>query len=161
MGFFSNPNIHPYQEYLRRKNALEDYSQEVDLRIIYEKGYDLEGFLQNVVFREANRCLYCYHSRLKAAVTVARRGRFNYFTTTLLYSKFQKHEVIRSVGEGLGKEYGLPFLYRDFRDGWKEGIAISKELNMYRQEYCGCIYSEKKRYFLASRKQGPGLNHLK
>jgi len=156
MGLFLNPNIHPYQEYLRRKSTLEDYSRKEGFRVIYEEGYNLEEFLRGVVFRESNRCVYCYHSRLKGAVIIARRGRFNYFTTTLLYSKFQRHETIRSIGESLGKEYGVPFLYRDFRDGWKEGIAISKELNMYRQEYCGCIYSEKERYFRSSKRQESG-----
>jgi predicted adenine nucleotide alpha hydrolase (AANH) superfamily ATPase len=78
---------------------------------------------------------------------MARHGKFDYFTTTLLHSKFQKHELIRSIGESLGKSCGVPFLYRDFREGWKQGIETSKRLNMYRQQYCGCIYSEKERFF--------------
>ncbi|MFH1673757.1 MAG: epoxyqueuosine reductase QueH [Pseudomonadota bacterium] len=146
VGFFYNHNIHPYQEYLRRLDTLKTYADQVKLKIIYQDEYDLETFLQNVAFRENDRCRYCYHSRLKYAAIVARRGKFDFFTTTLLYSKFQKHDLIRSIGEGLGKEYGVPFLYRDFREGWKEGIETSKQLNMYRQQYCGCIYSEKERY---------------
>jgi hypothetical protein len=65
----------------------------------------------------------------------------------LLYSKFQKHTLIQSIGEAVGKSIGIPFLYRDFREGWKEGIEKSKQLNLYRQQYCGCIYSEKDRYY--------------
>ncbi len=147
MGFFYNRNIHPYQECQRRENALRTYAEQVDLKVIYQEGYDIETFLQNVVFREEKRCLYCYHDRLRSAAIIARRGKFDYFTSTLLQSKFQKHEMIRSIGESLGKSYGVTFLYRDFREGWKEGIETSKRLGMYRQQYCGCIYSEKERYF--------------
>ena len=147
MGFFYNRNIHPYQECLRRENALKAYAEQEDLRVIYQDGYDIEEFLQNVVFREEKRCSYCYHDRLKSTAVIARRGKFDYFTTTLLQSKMQEHDTIRSIGESLGKSYGVPFLYRDFREGWKEGVEISKRLNMYRQQYCGCIYSEKERFY--------------
>jgi len=147
MGFFYNRNIQPYQECLRREETLRVYAEQVDLKVIYQDGYDIETFLQNVVFREEERCYYCYHDRLKTAAVIARRGKFNYFTSTLLESKLQKHDLIRSIGESLGKSYGVPFLYRDFREGWKEGIETSRHLNMYRQQYCGCIYSEKERFF--------------
>lgn len=147
MGFFYNRNIHPFQECQRRENALKTYAEQVDLEVIYQEGYDMETFLQNVVFREEERCYYCYHDRLKTAAIIARHGKFDHFTSTLLQSKFQKHDIIRSIGESLGKSYGVPFLYRDFREGWKEGIETSKRLNMYRQQYCGCIYSEKERFY--------------
>jgi predicted adenine nucleotide alpha hydrolase (AANH) superfamily ATPase len=147
MGFFYNRNIHPYQEAQRRENALKAYAEQENLEVIYQDGYDMEGFLQSVVFREKDRCSICYHDRLKTTASVARQGKFDYFTSTLLQSRFQKHDIIRSIGESVAKSYGVPFLYRDFREGWKEGIAISKRLNMYRQQYCGCIYSEKDRYF--------------
>jgi predicted adenine nucleotide alpha hydrolase (AANH) superfamily ATPase len=65
----------------------------------------------------------------------------------LLYSKQQQHDLIRSMGESIGKSAGVPFLYRDFREGWKEGIEDSKQMGLYRQQYCGCIYSEKDRYY--------------
>ena len=147
MGFFYNRNIHPFQECRRRKKALRAYAELEHLEVIYQNGYDMEGFLQNVVFREKERCSYCYHDRLKTTAVIARHGKFDYFTSTLLQSKFQKHDTVRSIGESLGKSYGVPFLYRDFREGWKEGIEISKSLNMYRQQYCGCIYSEKERFY--------------
>ena len=147
MGFFYKHNIHPYTECLKRQEALENYSETIDLRVIYQDGYDLEGFIQNVVFRESDRCMYCYHDRLRSAALVAKRGKFDYFTSTLLYSKFQKHELIRSVGESLGKSLRLPFFYHDFREGWKQGIEESKDLGLYRQQYCGCIYSEKQRFY--------------
>ena len=147
MGFFYRHNIHPYTECLKRQQALEQYSEMEKFRVIWQKNYDLQGFLQNVVFRESNRCNYCYHDRLKSTALMAKRGKFDYFSTTLLYSKFQKHERIREMGESLGKSAGVPFLYHDFRVGWKEGIETSKRLGLYRQQYCGCIYSEKERFF--------------
>ena len=99
-----------------------------------------------MVYRENSRCPVCYHDRLRATARLARASRFDAFTTTLLYSKFQRHELIREIGESVGREVGIPFVYRDFRTGWKAGIETSKRLGMYRQQYCGCIYSEKERY---------------
>lgn len=147
MGFFYRHNIHPYTECLRRQETLQSYADQINLRMICQEGYDLEGFIQNVVYREAERCSYCYHDRLRTTALVAKRGKFDYFTSTLLYSKFQKHDTIRSIGESVGRSVGIPFLYKDFRSGWKEGIKISKDLKLYRQQYCGCIYSEKERYY--------------
>ena len=147
MGFFYKNNIHPYTECLKRQEALEKYAAQIDLRVIYQEGYDLEGFIQNIVHREADRCRHCYHDRLRTTALLARRGKFDYFSSTLLYSKVQKHELVRSIGESIAKSVGIPFLYQNFREGWKEGIETSKELQMYRQQYCGCIYSEKERYF--------------
>ena len=149
MGFFYRHNIHPYSECLRRQETLSGYAADIGLRVIYQEGYDLEGFLRNVAFRESERCTYCYHDRLRSTAMVAKRGKFDYFSTTLLYSKFQKHETVRSIGKSVGKSVGVRFYYRDFRQGWKEGIETSKKFKMYRQPYCGCIYSEKDRYYKA------------
>ncbi len=113
----------------------------------YTNGYNLEDFLQKIAFRESVRCRICYHERLTTTAHIAKHGKFDAFSTTLLYSKFQNHELIKSVGEATGKKVGVKFYYHDFREGWKEGIEESKRRNMYRQQYCGCIYSEKERYF--------------
>ena len=147
MGFFYRHNIHPYTECLKRQQALEAYAEQIKLKVIYQEGYDLEGFIQNVAFREPERCNYCYHDRLRSTALLARRGKFDYFSSTLLYSKQQKHELVRSMGESIGKSVGVPFLYRDYREGWKEGIERSKQIGLYRQQYCGCLYSEKERYY--------------
>ena len=147
IGYFYRHNIHPYTECLKRQESLEFYAKQINLRVIYQEGYDLEGFIQNVAFRESNRCTYCYHERLRSTALVAKRGRFDYFTSTLLYSKFQKHDTIKSMGESIGKSVGVKFYYQDFRTGWKNGIEESKNIGLYRQQYCGCIYSEKERYF--------------
>jgi hypothetical protein len=135
---------------MKRKEALHSYAETIDLKVIYQEGYDLEGFIRNVVFRESQRCAYCYHDRLRSTALVAKRGKFDCFTSTLLYSKFQKHEEIKSIGQAVGKAVGVRFYYHDFRDGWKQGIEESKRLGMYRHLYCGCIYSEKERYFKKS-----------
>jgi len=147
MGFFYRYNIHPFQECMKREETLKQYSESIGLKVIYQADYKIEKFLQSIVFREKERCRYCYYDRLKATALVAKKGKFEGFTTTLLYSKFQNHELIRQTGEALAKNYGLKFFYHDFREGWKLGIEESKRLKMYRQQYCGCIYSEKDRYY--------------
>ncbi|MCP4745746.1 MAG: epoxyqueuosine reductase QueH [Desulfobacteraceae bacterium] len=146
-GYFYSANIHPYTECKKRFETLEHYARENDLEIIAPDTYDIENFLQNIVFREKNRCFFCYHARLKATASIAKKGKFDCFSTTLLYSKYQNHQAIRTIGETVEKQMGIPFFYMDFRSGWKEGISESKRLKLYRQQYCGCIYSEKERYF--------------
>lgn len=150
-GFFYRHNIHPFTECLRREETLKTYSEAIDLKMIWQSGYAMEEFLRNVAFREADRCRCCYHDRLTTTAHFAKRGKFDAFTTTLLYSRFQKHDLIREIGEAAGKTVGVPFLYQDFREGWKLGITESRRLGMYRQPYCGCIYSEKERYYSPSR----------
>ena len=145
-GFFYNPNIHPYQEFARRVAALEQFVNQVGLPMLWDRSYDLEGFLRLLVFRETERCRFCYQVRLRAAGLAAGEGKCDAFTSTLLYSKFQNHELIRELGEQVAQEVGVPFYYEDFREGWTEGVAASKEMGLYRQPYCGCIYSERDRY---------------
>lgn len=146
-GVFFNPNIHPYQEYLRRRQTLNDYAAKAFLNIICAEDYPLEEFLRKVVFKENERCEYCLRHRLQYAAEMALADKYDGFTTTLLYSKYQKHDLIREIGEHVGGQLGIPFYYRDFRSGWAEGVKISRELGMYRQQYCGCIYSEKERFY--------------
>jgi epoxyqueuosine reductase len=153
MGFFYRNNIHPFTECMRREETLKVYAESISLKMIYQPGYDIEGFLRNVAFREAERCTYCYHDRLTSTAHFAKKGKFDGFTTTLLYSRFQKHDQIRSIGEAVGKSVGVPFFYQDFRDGWKAGIDESRRLGMYRQQYCGCIFSEKDRYYRQPKKK--------
>ena len=147
MGFFYRHNIHPFTECMKREEAVRQYSENAELRVIYQEGYDLEGFIRNMAFRETKRCRICYYERLKAAAHVAKHGKFDYFTSTLLYSKHQSHDLICDIAESVGKQIGVPFYYKDFRDGWKSGIDESKAMGLYRQQYCGCIYSEKDRFY--------------
>ena len=145
-GLFYNHNIHPYTEYKLRMEALQKYAQMVELEVIYREEYRLEEFLSNVADAPSGRCGYCYRSRLEEAAKCAAEMAFPYYSSTLLYSRYQNQEMIREFGDELGERYGVKFHYEDFRRGWQEGINLSKEMGLYRQKYCGCIYSEKDRY---------------
>ncbi|HSB06819.1 MAG TPA: epoxyqueuosine reductase QueH [Thermodesulfobacteriota bacterium] len=146
VGYFFNPNIHPYLEYQKRLDALKFYSEKSELDVIYQDEYRLEEFLRKVAPCPENRCQYCYTVRLQATAREAQRNHFDGFSTTLLYSIYQKHDLIKEIGERVAREAGIPFLYEDYRRGWKKGVEVSKAMGLYRQQYCGCIYSEKERY---------------
>ncbi len=146
MGFFYRHNIHPFTECMKREEAATALADVAGFKIIYQKDYQLRDFLRRAVFRETDRCRICYHHRLKTTALLAKRGKFDAWTSSLLYSKFQRHDLIREIGEAEGKAADVPFYYEDFRTGWKEGITESRRLGLYRQSYCGCVYSEADRY---------------
>ncbi|MEX1315161.1 MAG: epoxyqueuosine reductase QueH, partial [Desulfotignum sp.] len=122
MGFFFRHNIHPYTECLKREDTLARYAQDQALKMIWQPDYQLEAFLQSVVFREKDRCRYCYHARLSATANIAKKGKFDAFSSTLLYSRFQNHALIQEIGAAVAGETGVDFFYHDFREGWKQGI---------------------------------------
>ncbi len=153
-GFFFNPNIHPYQEFAQRMATLQDFAGRVGLPMIWDRRYDLESFFRAIVFREPDRCCFCYYQRLTVTARTAKRGKFDAFTSTLLYSKFQNHELIRKLGEQVVQEVGVPFYYEDFRNGWARGRAKTKEMRLYKQQYCGCIFSERDRYLQTPKVRG-------
>jgi len=154
-SFFYNPNIHPYKEYQRRLAGYHQFTQLEQLPTIsfQEENYQLEDFLRQTAFREEKRCLACYGMRLEETARVAKKGNFPYFTSTLLVSPYQQHDLIKEVGENIGKKYGVEFYYEDFRTGWKKGVERCLEIGLYRQPYCGCIYSEKERYYKKGKKE--------
>ncbi|XPV76535.1 MAG: epoxyqueuosine reductase QueH [Desulfovibrio sp.] len=147
-GFFYNPNIHPTTEYMKRRDGALEVGEKLGVKIILKDNeYDPQVYFRAITFREANRCFQCYAMRLERTASIAKRGKFDFYTTTLLYSKFQRHEMIRKLGEDMtGPESKTRFHYADFREGWKEGIETSKSWEIYRQQYCGCLYSEYERY---------------
>jgi len=146
-GLWYNPNIHLYQEYCRRRDSLQDYAVRTNLPVIYNDEYGLREFIRTIGRdEEEDRCLACYRLRLQRAAGIARQGKFDSFTTTLLSSPHQKHKLIRKIGEQAAKKVGVEFHYEDFREGNKESIRLSKEIGLYRQQYCGCIYSEYERF---------------
>jgi predicted adenine nucleotide alpha hydrolase (AANH) superfamily ATPase len=145
-GFFYNHNIHPYQEYERRLAAVRQLADQTSLPMLYRDEYGLEEFLAAVAATPASRCRYCYASRLEVAARTAASEGFTAYSSSLLYSRYQNHGLIRELGEKYGDRYGVTFHYDDYRRGWQDGIRLSKELGLYRQQYCGCIYSEKDRY---------------
>lgn len=148
-GLFVNPNIHPMQEYLRRREAMVETAARLELPMIWrDDAYDPKAWLRDTAWREEpeTRCRICYARRLEVTHAMARRGKFDAFSTTLLYSRRQRHETIAEVGAGIAGGGAVTFLYRDFRCGWQEGIDTSKEWGIYRQSWCGCIHSENERY---------------
>jgi hypothetical protein len=146
-GVFFNPNIHPYLEYKKRLDTVREYSAREGLEVNLAEGYPIEDFLLKTAALGKDRCSWCYEVRLRHTAEQARKGLFDAFTTTLLYSRYQKHDLIRQTGETIAREMKVPFYYKDFRVGWEDGVRISKETAMYRQKYCGCLFSEKERYF--------------
>ena len=145
-GFFYNPNIHPFREFKKRLASMRLLADQEDFEVIYDSNYGLKEYLRHVVFKEQERCRICYGMRLAEVARVAAAQGFEAFSTTLLYSRYQQHGEIRRQGEELAASHGLIFYYEDFRKGWQEGIDRSLAMDLYRQPYCGCIYSEQERY---------------
>jgi len=147
VSYWFNPNIHPYQEYKTRKETLIKYSQIAGFELIINDNYGLDEFCKNVSDDIKNRCTkYCYLVRLEQTVKYAKENNFDAFTTTLLVSPYQKHEEIIKICKMLSEKYDIEFLYRDFRIGFKRGQAKAREIGLYMQKYCGCIFSEEDRY---------------
>lgn len=146
-GVFFNPNIHPYLEYKKRLDTVREYAAREGLEVAVAEGYPIEKFLLKTAALGKDRCSYCYEVRLRHTAEQARKGRFDAFSTTLLFSRYQKHDLIRRTGEDIAREMKVPFYYQDFRVGWEEGNRRSRETGMYRQKYCGCVFSEKERFY--------------
>lgn len=144
-GFFFNPNIHPYMEYKARLETAKKFYQDQNIDFVEFGGYGLEDFLKKAVFAES-RCAECYYTRLDKTASEAKRRGADAFSTTLLVSPYQKHELIINICKELEKKYEIDFLYRDFREGFRKGNQKARDIGLYMQKYCGCIYSEKERY---------------
>ncbi len=141
-----NPNVHPFREHQLRLEAMQTLSQKTNLPLIVSEGYDMLRYFHAVVGHESNRCPDCYRLRLEKTARIAHEKGFDSFTTTLLISPYQKHDLIRDLGEEMGKQYKVRFYYEDFRPGFRESHSISKGLGLYHQGYCGCVFSEWERY---------------
>ena len=141
--YWFNPNIHPYIEYKARRDTLKEYTKSINIEAIFEENYGLRDFCKNVVDDIDNRCQnYCYPVRLEQTAKFAKENGYDTFTTTLLVSPYQKHDEIIKIGQELAKKYDIDFLYRDFRVGFREGQAKAREIGLYMQKYCGCIFSQ-------------------
>lgn len=162
-GFFHNPNIHPYSEFKKRLAAVKTLARLLRVNVLYDEEYRPSVFLKGVkesagypgrgIPAREVRCSYCYSSRLIETAKAAKAGGFDAFSSSLLYSKYQMHEEIKTAGIELSGIYGILFYYEDFRTGWQDGIKESKEMGLYRQKYCGCIYSKIERY--SNKKNAP------
>ncbi len=146
--YWYNPNIHPYIEYKTRRDTLKEYAKSIDVQAIFEEDYGLREFCKNVICDLENRCEnYCYKIRLTQTAKYAVENGFDTISTTLLVSPYQKHDILKKQAQEIAKEYGIEFLYRDFRVGFREGQAKARELGLYMQKYCGCIFSEESIYY--------------
>lgn len=147
-GWFMNPNIQPLAEYIRRREAAGQCAEKLGIAMLYNDVWDVQNWLaQQLPFvNSPQRCERCCTWRLEAAAHKAKQLGISYFSTSLLYSRYQPHEAIKRTGLALANRLGINFVYRDFRVYWQQGIDLSKEWGIYRQSYCGCIFSEAERY---------------
>lgn len=149
--FYYNPNISPQEEYEKRVAEVRRLLQEMPLAgpVTLTLGdYEPERFFDLAKGHEAepeggDRCTLCYRLRLTEAAQAAKDLACDYFTTTLSISPYKNAEKLNTIGAELAKEYGVPYLFSDFkkRNGYKRSIELSREYNLYRQNYCGCVYS--------------------
>lgn len=144
--YFYNPNIHPEAEYIRRRGAIEDYCNKKSLSLIIgDPNEEFIGYQQREEqwrkFDKNKRCAMCYSTRIKGTAKYASENGFDAFSTTLLGSIYQDHDLIIQLGNKYAKKYSVEFFYKDFRTGFREGQKMAREDGMYRQKYCGCICS--------------------
>jgi hypothetical protein len=166
-GLWFNPNIHPYGEYKLRLDSLKKLSKQWDINIHYLEEYQpwryfrmfnngykltdlndlnsLNGLNNLNIPPFPDRCKFCYQLRLDRTAEHAQEQGFDAFSTTLLISPYQDFRQIVATGEKLAEKYKILFYSRDFRAYFRDAMALSKELGLYRQKYCGCIFSKEER----------------
>lgn len=150
---FYNPNITDYEEYLKRKEELKRLIKDVNYQIeIMDYDYDKEKFIEMALGLEDKkegdiRCYKCYKLRLEKTAMLAKENNFDYFTTTLSISPYKNSKWLNEIGEELANKYNINYLYADFKkkNGYKRSIELSNIYHLYRQDYCGCIYSKVER----------------
>lgn len=141
--FWYNPNIHPYTEYKARRDCLIEYSKTINTNLIINEDYGLKEFCKNVCNDLENRCTnYCYKIRLEETAKYAKKHGYDTITTTLLVSPYQQHDKLKEMCQEVANKYELNFLYRDFRIGFREGQQEARNIGLYMQKYCGCVFSE-------------------
>lgn len=146
VGYWYNPNIHPYTEYRARKETLIAYAADIGMRLELNNAYALRPFIRAVYPDFEHRCETCYRLRMEETARFAAEKGFHSFTTTLLISPYQNHELIVKTAEEAATRYGVSFLYRDFRPYFREGQEAARGKGFYMQKYCGCVFSEEERY---------------
>jgi hypothetical protein len=144
-AFWYNPNIHPYQEYLQRLEAMRSLARSLDVEMVVSPEYGAVRYFREVAGDEADRCRRCFVLRLFRTAEVAVSSGFQAFTSTLLISPHQKHGLVKEVGLMVGRGR-VPFLYEDLRKRYSDSRRMTKPMEIYRQQYCGCMYSEWERY---------------
>ncbi len=146
---YYNPNIEPLEEYIKRKNEQIRLLNELSVNYLdieylndeyHEKIIGFENEPENGL-----RCPLCYELRMEKTAKLAKENNFDYFGTTLTVSPHKPSKIINEIGLKLQEKYDIPYLLSDFKkeDGYKRSIELSKEYNLYRQDYCGCLYSRR------------------
>jgi predicted adenine nucleotide alpha hydrolase (AANH) superfamily ATPase len=133
-------------EHQARLEAIQSLAQKIDLPLIITEDYKIVDYFRHVVGNEAQRCQYCFRLRLLKTAETAHQMGFSAFTTTLLISPHQKHDLLREIGNQLAEETGVEFLYTNLRKRYSDSRRMTKQLDLHRQQYCGCVYSEWERY---------------
>ena len=146
VAFWYNPNIHPWKEYEARRDCLLSYAPTIGMEVRVMEDYGLREFVRQVAADIDHRCTYCYEHRLEMTARYAAEHGFAAFTSTLLASTYQQHDKIAAAAERYASQYGVQFLYRDFRPNFRDGNQRARELGFYMQKYCGCVFSEEERY---------------
>ena len=150
-GFWYNPNIHPFTEYRSRRNTVREYLEEIGVKLIEQNDYALRPFVRAVAEDIAHRCVKCYEMRLFETAKTAREHGFDAFTSSLFISPYQNHSLMMEVAQRAAEEYGVQFLYEDFRPLFHAGQDFAREHGFYMQKYCGCVFSEEERYLKAKK----------
>ncbi|NLM73016.1 MAG: epoxyqueuosine reductase QueH [Clostridiaceae bacterium] len=140
-GFFYNPNIHPEEEYIKRREAVNKMASDYGIPVTFQNESGLEYWKNNLSREKEVRCRTCYSLRLDRIAREAKEKGFDAFSTSLLISPYQDHELIRKIAEDTANRYGLLFYYEDFRELYYKGKNLSRAKGYYMQKFCGCMYS--------------------
>lgn len=146
VAFWYNPNIHPFKEYEARRDCLVEHAKATNLSLLVDENYGLRDFVKTVAHDIDGRCEKCYAIRLDRTAKYAKDHGFDAFCTTLLSSIYQDHEKIVAIAKAAAEKHGVEFLYRDFRPNFRVGNNTARDMGLYMQKYCGCIFSEEDRY---------------
>jgi predicted adenine nucleotide alpha hydrolase (AANH) superfamily ATPase len=133
-------------EYRKRLDSVREFVSQEKVDYIEEDYYGLVDFTKKTAFNVENRCYHCYNDRLEKSALVAKDKNHDCFSTSLLFSKHQNHDLLKEIGLAIAQKHQIEFYYIDFREYWDEQFLSDKRNHMYRQKYCGCIYSEWERY---------------
>ena len=157
-GLWYNPNIHPAPEYEKRLEAVKMLGRLWKIEIGCHGGYGMDNFLAEVGEDTAPgvRCRHCYRMRLFETAEAAKRAGADAFGTTLLFSPYQKFDIIAAEAALAESTFNVPFYLEDWRGGFREGEDLSRLIGFYRQKYCGCVFSEKERFRKTKQRKGAG-----
>lgn len=144
--YWYNPNIHPYLEHQRRLASVETLANTRNIPLIKHDAYEVVSYFRAIAEHEDDRCRHCFTLRLSRTASVATSRGFDTFSSTIFISPYQKHEIAKQVGESVAISTGITFLYADLRKRFSESRRITKSMDLYRQQYCGCLFSEWERY---------------